>query len=299
MQRQIGHNLRLPGSLLSDDFLDPKLVVQSSGDEMKRVQADQEAYIKSQTEVALSRAKNASARTQVEFTAGETVYVYRQPKERKRKRVMTPEAHEGRKPSWVGPGIILAVERPSLWVSMKGELWKVSFEQCRHATSEEQIAKELLAGELEALREELGRRAEKRTFRDMTDQGLPGEDDEVPEPGVPEPRGDHVPEPPAVRQRVAGPHDVQSPDNDTEYSPDMEDLEPNPPAPNPLPAQGESFERARTESEPEPLPTPRPLDLCLDRSAHISLVVEADGLDSEYALDVMEIVSSSQRVNTK
>ena len=123
MQRQIGHNMRLPGSLLSDDFLDPKLVVQSSGEEMKRVleirQAAQEAYIKSQTEVALSRAKNASTRSQIEFAAGETVYVYRQPKERKRKHAMTPEAHESRKPSWVGPGIVLAVEKPSLWVSMR------------------------------------------------------------------------------------------------------------------------------------------------------------------------------------
>ncbi|CAE7573255.1 RE1 [Symbiodinium sp. CCMP2592] len=63
MQRQIGHNLRLPGSLLSDDHLDPQLVIESSGDEMRRVleirKAAQEAYIKSQTETAITRAKNA------------------------------------------------------------------------------------------------------------------------------------------------------------------------------------------------------------------------------------------------
>ena len=88
---------------------------------------------------------------------------------------MIPESHEGRKPTWVGPGLILAVEKPSLWISMKGELWKASFEQCRHATSEEQIAKEMLAGELEALREELGRTSTKRTFRDMTGEGPPDE----------------------------------------------------------------------------------------------------------------------------
>ena len=76
---------------------------------------------------------------------------------RKRKHAMTPESLESRKPVWVGPGIVLAVETPSLWISMKGELWKASFEQCRHATSKEQIAKEILAGELEALKEELGR----------------------------------------------------------------------------------------------------------------------------------------------
>ena len=36
MQRQTGHNLRLPGSLLSDDSLDPSLVVASADCEMKK-----------------------------------------------------------------------------------------------------------------------------------------------------------------------------------------------------------------------------------------------------------------------
>ena len=119
---------------------------------------------------------------------------------------------------------------------------------------EEQIAKELLAGELEALREELGRRAEKRTFRDMTDQGLP-------DPAEAEPANEYGSEPPAVRPRVAAPNEIDVPDDVVEYSPDMEDLlpqQPPPPEP-PLQPQGESFERVRTESEPEPLPTPRPL----------------------------------------
>ena len=71
--------------------------------------------------------------------------------------------------------MILAVEKPSLWVSMKGELWKVSQEQCRHATSEEQAAKEMLARELDALREELGRTSLERTYRDMTGEGFPEE----------------------------------------------------------------------------------------------------------------------------
>ena len=183
-QRQIGHNLRLPGSLLSDDPTDPRLVVQSAGDEMRRVlelrQAAQEAYIKSQTQLALTRARNARSRIPPTFVVGETVYVYRQPKERKRRHMMTEESHEGRKPSWVGPGVVLAIEQPSLWVSMKGELWKVSCEHCRHATSEEQLTKELLAGELEVLREELGRSSQKRTYKDMTEEpGPPDEEEEA------------------------------------------------------------------------------------------------------------------------
>ncbi|CAE7818610.1 RE1 [Symbiodinium sp. CCMP2592] len=130
MQRQLGWSLRLPGSMISDDPLDPQLMVQSAGDEVRRLlqlrQAAQEAYIK----------------------------------ERKRKHAITPESREGRKPAWVGPGVVLAVDGPNLWISMRGELWKASSEQCRPATSEEQMAKELLAGELEALRQEFRARVQ-------------------------------------------------------------------------------------------------------------------------------------------
>ncbi|CAE7437016.1 RE1 [Symbiodinium sp. CCMP2592] len=262
MQRQIGHNLRLPGSLLSDDHLDPQLVVQSAGDEMRRTleirKCAQEAYVKSQTEVALSKAKNARSRIAVEFHAGETVYVYRQPYERKRRHAMTPESHEGRKPTWVGPGLVLAVEKPSLWISMKGELWKASFEQCRHATSEEQIAKEMLAGELEALREELSRTSTKRTYRDMTGMGVP--EDDLDDDGG-EARGGALgpvleeDERPAQRPRVEEAVNVPIPEDDDEeldYSPSEVNDDPVGEAPQ-LPQS----ERQRTESEPEPLPTPR------------------------------------------
>ena len=214
MQRQIGHSLRLPASLLSDDHLDPGLVVQSAGDEMKRVleirQAAQEAYMKSQTELAITRAKNAQVRPHPHFLPGETVYVLRQPRERKRKHAMTEEAHEGRKPMWVGPGVILASELPSLWVSMKGELWKVSVEQCRHATSEEQMAKELLMGELEALREELGRDTQKRTYKDMTEEQGPADEDEdvfAPDRGLEWVAGER----PNQRQRVPRLEDIPVP----------------------------------------------------------------------------------------
>ena len=264
MQRQIGHNLRLPGSLLSDDHLDPSLVIQSSGEEMRRVleirKAAQEAYMKSQMETAITKAKNARVRIQVEFLPGETVYVYRQPKERKRRHVMTPEAHESRKATWVGPGVVLAVEKPSLWISMKGELWKVSQEQCRHATSEEQVAKEMLADELETLREELGRTSLKRTYRDMTGESYPPEEDEI---GPRLEEGVHGPDQgdprPAQRPRMEDPSQVPiREDEELDYEPSMEDEEQVPPQPQePPPQPPQTFERARTESEPEPLPTPQ------------------------------------------
>eukprot|EP00439_Symbiodinium_sp_Y106_P075644 s391_g15.t1 len=39
MQRQLGWSLRLPGSSLSDDYLDPQLVAQSAGDEVRRMRS--------------------------------------------------------------------------------------------------------------------------------------------------------------------------------------------------------------------------------------------------------------------
>ena len=153
-----------------------------------------------------------------------------------------------------------------MWVSMKGELWKVSFEQCRHATSEEQIAKELLAGELEALREELGRSATKRTFRDMTGEGVPGEDvDGQEQPLRDLSDGLSSVERPAQRPRLRQASEVPIPedDNELDYAPSEPD---EPPAEVPQAQQAqdepqvipqEPAQRQRTESEPEPIPTPR------------------------------------------
>ena len=67
-------------------------------------QAAQDAYIKSQTELAITRAKNSRSRPMPTFLPEEVVYVYRQPRERKRRHEMTEEAHEGKKPIWVGLG---------------------------------------------------------------------------------------------------------------------------------------------------------------------------------------------------
>ena len=269
MQRQIGHSLRLPASLLSDDHLDPGLVVQSAGDEMRRVleirQAAQEAYMKSQTELAITRAKNARVRPHTQYLPGETVYVFRRPRERKRKHAMTEESHEGRKPTWVGPGVVLAVELPSLWVSMKGELWKVSVEQCRHATSEEQMAKELLMGELEALREELGRDTQKRTYKDMTEEQGPAEDEDgenALERGL-----EWVPgERPNQRQRILQPEEVPVPEDGREsvlsYQPSLgpeEEEEGTNEAPVVANDSEASSNLQPTIGEPEPWPSPEPV----------------------------------------
>ena len=257
MQRQIGHSLRLPASPL-----DASLMIQSAGDEMRRIleirRMAQEAYIKTQTETAITKAKHARTRTPLSFLPGETVYVYRQPKERKRRHYMTPESHEGKKPAWTGPGVVLAVEGPNVWVSMKGELWKVSMEQCRAATSEEQFAKEMLSGELEALKEDLGRSSVKRSYKDMTDEGAPLDLEEL-DPSL---DADEFSPRPVQRLRQADPAVIPVPGGD---DPDQE-LEEALAPPQNLPETLDQFlDRTRGEGElnrqasarePEPMPTP-------------------------------------------
>lgn len=40
------------------------------------------------------------------------------------------------KPTWVGPGTVIAPDGANLWVSMlRKELWRVAREQCRPVTS--------------------------------------------------------------------------------------------------------------------------------------------------------------------
>ena len=147
---------------------------------------------------------------------------------------------------------------------MRGELWKVSVEQCRHATSQEQMAKELLAGELEALKEELGRTAQKRTFKDMTREEFPpiegednsgGRDREGGVEWVPDDR-------PAQRRRVLSPEEIPVPQGDDD---DLSEFyEPSEHLPHADEAAGVSSRRTSeassnlrpTVGEPEPWPSP-------------------------------------------
>ena len=86
--RHLGQNPRLPGSLMSDDFLDPELVEASASEEMQRTleirQIAAEAFVKVKAKEACDRAARARSRTHETFKPGDLVYVFR---ERKRKKV--------------------------------------------------------------------------------------------------------------------------------------------------------------------------------------------------------------------
>ena len=132
-QRQFGYNLRLPGSLGSDDVYDPALVIQASSSSMQRCleirQCAMQAFIKHTTSNAIARSQLARGRVPQEFQVGDVVYVYRVPLQRRRARSEVDfEDREGRKATWVGPGTIVMLEGANAWLSIRGELWKCVLE---------------------------------------------------------------------------------------------------------------------------------------------------------------------------
>ena len=179
-QRQLGANLRMPGSLSSEDPYDAVLMRGTASQEMQRTlqikEAAMEAFIKHTTADSISRASKARARTTQNFQKGDVVFVFRKPLPRKNMQTN----REGRKPTWVGPGVVIMPEGANVWISMRGELWKCAKEQVRSATPQEEEAYGLLRDELEELQQEITRKASKRGFKDITQWGMPGEDDEDP-----------------------------------------------------------------------------------------------------------------------
>ena len=196
-QRQIGQNIRIPGSLASDDPFEPSLVRHGATGEVQKLMAIRElameAFVKQTTVDASKRAQRAKGRSNKEFHTGEIVYVYRGPLARRSVR----GEDDTKRAQWVGPGTVVLVEGPNVWVSMRGEVWKCAKEQVRQATMEEEEAFGLLKEELQELKEEINRRSSKRGFKDITMFGYPPEEAEAEE------EDDVVQEPPHQRRRVS------------------------------------------------------------------------------------------------
>ena len=176
VQRQIGQWPRVPGSLMSDESLDPALQVQNMTDEHERLlefrRLAQEAFVKMSSKEAAARALKARSRLQRVFKAGDVVYVYRVL--RKRKTIRGHEAGAargygvGQRASWVGPGHVLAMEGSVVWVNMFGELWRASVEQTRDATTEERLGVEVVAEDFSEMQERLKRGSHRAGYRDVT-----------------------------------------------------------------------------------------------------------------------------------
>eukprot|EP00435_Cladocopium_sp_Y103_P031408 s420_g7.t4 len=201
-QRQIGMNVRIPGSLAGDDKYDSMAQRSTASSDIQRLmsirEAAQEAFLKHTTTEAIKKAARARPRVIRDFHPGEAVFVFRKPLPRK------GGGQDGRVAQWCGPGTVILQEGPNLWIAMRGEMWKCAKEQVRSATPEEEEAYGLLKDEFRELQMELGRKGSKRGFKDISGWEFPPDFGE----GGGEEESDAPVEPPAQRPRL-NPPDVE------------------------------------------------------------------------------------------
>ena len=178
-QRHLGSNVRIPGSLASDDRMEASLISGAASEEVRRTlaikQAAMEAFIKQTANEEIQRAVHAWNRVSKTFLPGDIVYVYRKPLPRRGGGAVTT------RPCWVGPGTMILAEGRNTWISMRGELWKTAMEQVRSATPEEEDALGMLREEFHELRETMKRQHSKRAYKDISTWEWPPEE-EVEEP---------------------------------------------------------------------------------------------------------------------
>lgn len=188
VQRQIGQWPRLPGSLMTDEALDPALQLQNGTEEFERLlemrDIAHKAFLKLSCKEAAQKALKARPRMQRVFKSGEVVYVYRVLRRKK-----SVHGHEGpaprgsgvgQKATWVGPGHVLAMEGSVVWINMFGELWRASIEQTREATTEERLGVEVVAEDFSEMQERLRRGSHRAGYRDVSKE-VPKEVADAPE----------------------------------------------------------------------------------------------------------------------
>ena len=88
VQCQIGQWPRVSGVSISDGLVDPALIEGAVGDDIERLhelrRLAQKAFIEHNAKEVMSRAQHSSSKVAQEFNAGDYVYVYRVPRQRKR-----------------------------------------------------------------------------------------------------------------------------------------------------------------------------------------------------------------------
>ena len=170
-QRVFGFNPRLPGSLASDDILHPILLHDNSTEQVRRSweirSAAAQAWTKQMDTETVKRGLATKTRTSDvrDLNMGDWVFVWRQ----------TPSFK-----GWSGPGVLLAhsPNERSLWVSLRGHLVKVSREQVRRATSEENLGAELIKELSEEMVKDINH-GKIKNFTDIQHEGNPEPEDTV------------------------------------------------------------------------------------------------------------------------
>ena len=173
-QRVFGRQLRLPSSLLEDDFIVPYTIVQDDNHGMQRSEAMRMAAAHGCVIAADRRAMTTAVRSrrrkpQWALVAGEPVFIHRRK-----------DGAQG----WCGLGVCVLSEEPksgrneTVWVHMRNCLHKCSRRQVRPATNEETEGIETVASLLPGLTEAV-REGRTRHFADITDEGDLEDDEET------------------------------------------------------------------------------------------------------------------------
>ena len=147
--RVFGRQLRLPSSLLEDDFIDACMIAQDATHEMRRSEAVRKAAahgcVVSADRRAMSTASHSrQRRPQRALVAGEPVFIHRRK-----------DGAQG----WCGPGVCVLCEEPkpgrnlTVWVHTRNCLHKCNRTQVRPATNEEAEGIETITSLLPSLTE--------------------------------------------------------------------------------------------------------------------------------------------------
>ena len=105
----------------------------------------------------------ARPRTQTVLRADDVIMVWK----------TNPPSKRGR---WVGPGVCIGTHRGSVWVNMRGSLWKCSQLQCKLATTEEFRGLEIQNQLLDDMKAEFQEFPGRRVYTDVEREGIPPSD---------------------------------------------------------------------------------------------------------------------------
>ena len=142
MQRVFGTSHRLPGSLLSDDPIDPALLSTNPHVDFQRSEELRRAALRAWASLdsknRITRSLQSRHRINHTFSEGQLIFVWRQPRVGRGK--------------CIGPGLVIMPTAGGCWINMRGSLWRCANEQIRPATNEESLGAELINRYLSDLR---------------------------------------------------------------------------------------------------------------------------------------------------
>ena len=169
LQRLFGIGHRLPADLTSDDVYAPDAIYDLAATETSFEKSRQirETAMKAHAEVSIRAriegAVRARPRIQTVLRADDVIMLW----------MTNPPSKRGR---WVGPGVCIGTHRGSVWVNMRGSLWKCSQLQCKLATTEESRGLEVQNQLLDDMKAEFQEFPGRRVYTDVEREGIPPKD---------------------------------------------------------------------------------------------------------------------------